>query len=329
MRKRLRKFWDLLRDLLGLYLSELWPAIKTHWGRALFLSTTLGIIIPLILQWANPHPVQQAVMISFIWQIPLWSFGFFVAITLLLTPYSKYQKLLREKEDLAKNYREIWDQKEAIYGAWTTSQSEVGKLQVSRDELQACIGTLQSKIDELTKHSLLLEVDVKAHPSPSGGRRRSQLFIDGDERIPDSSDLTNPVEMRYFLRMAIRLRFDNHDNAPRKVSGVAIALRRETRDGDKAETPITLIEIREEDGPKVTLDEIVIEGARQTSYYWLECQGELKPDWKKLLDRNCFVRVTMLVTKQPAYCVDLDVDWTTPRHTDLPGQFTMRGQGHC
>src|SRR5215813_1556739 len=104
MRKRLRKFWDLLRDVLGFYFSELWPAIKTHWGRALFLSTTLGIIIPFILRWANPHPSQEAFIISLSWQIPLWIFGFFVGVTLLLTPYSKYQKLLDEKEEIDKNY---------------------------------------------------------------------------------------------------------------------------------------------------------------------------------------------------------------------------------
>jgi hypothetical protein len=325
MGNRLRNVGDLFRDLLGFYFSELWPAIKTHWGRALFLSTTLGIIIPLVLQWANPHPLQQAAMTALIWQIPLWSFGFFVTVTLLLTPYSKYQKLLREKEELTNNYKEIWDQKEAIHNTWTVSQSEVSKLQTSRDEMQARIVNLESRIDELTKHSLLLEVDLKSHPSPSGGRRRSQLFIDADEHIPDSS---KSVTSKYAIRTAMRARFNNQANTARTVSSLAIALRRETRDADKAETPITLTGIRKEDGPQVTLDEIVIEGGG-TSYYWLECEGELKAEWARLLDRDCFVRVTMQANKQPPYCVDLDVDWTTPRHTDLPGQFTIRGQGHC
>jgi hypothetical protein len=97
---RLRKALEFLRAFLGFHFGSFGPAIRQSWRWASFVATMLGVLIPFIKDLFKITSEGAATMSSLSWEIPLYIAIFFFAIILFYVPFSKYQKLERERDRL-------------------------------------------------------------------------------------------------------------------------------------------------------------------------------------------------------------------------------------
>jgi hypothetical protein len=221
-----------------------------------------------------------------------WLLGL-TAIWLLLRRV--YQERLEHKDDIIAAYKEKLGLAPSSEKKRADSEVTLAKTEIEGEVHPPNTNQILDKPTSDEHFKLILEPDFKSRRSQNGGRNQRQLFIAHDQRVFEQPELEKPVQInRYLIKAAIRVRFDNQDSNTGAVRKLSVSLRRETRDGEKRETPISLLEIRDVDtGLRLNFDEIVIAGSRLTPYYWLECEGQLDPVWEKLLDRHCFLRITM------------------------------------
>jgi hypothetical protein len=212
---------------------------------------------------------------------------------------------------------------EAIKGKSIEMVKETTELKIDLAAVKAERDVLRSKVDELTKHGLLLDVDLEPHTSNTSQKVRSRLYVSYDA-LNTASVENEP----YLIKGFLRIRFDNHVGVATGVRSLTVCLRRETDQGAR-EARLTFEACEEQTRAKADLALQIIQAAQISPCYELDCEGELEKDWGKLLDENCFLRIKMEAAGQPPYCVDLNVDWQTARLTDSPAFFTPRRAGEC
>ncbi|MGA9995449.1 MAG: hypothetical protein WBP93_08550, partial [Pyrinomonadaceae bacterium] len=113
--------------------------------------------------------------------------------------------------------------------------------------------------------------------------------------------------------------FENTDINPLTVKSVKVLLIKLNEDGTESEIPLISQDLYEailgEAHPlskkelKWERRNLSIEGRTQTPFHRIEGHINADGDYRKILDSNCFLRVTMDAMNQPLYPLDFDAKW--------------------
>jgi len=189
----------------------------------------------------------------------------------------------------------------------------------ARKKVVANVSSITSALENGSTYSVFLQVDPEIHASevtPLQIQSRVSLLA-----WPSEDEY--PKINHYMMTANIRFRFDNKGDKPGRVNDLNAAL----VIGGLVQ-PLSII-ARSESGPKVNLVGLQLEPRKWTNYYWLECQQVLHPDMRSGLGDDAYLRLTLEALNQPAYCVELSVDWSRAEGLEQLRTIRMKQEGTC
>lgn len=160
--------------------------------------------------------------------------------------------------------------------------------------LEAEVGVLQSELDKLKTHKLKFDVDAE----------RSQIHVSG-----------HPYD-DFSVGFQLHIRFENSDIYPLTVRSVIVLLIKRNEDKTESEIPhikrliYTSIMENDQQVDHSWEDRNLSINARElTLYHRVEGYVEVAGDYREILDKDCFLRVTMDAMNQPPHSLDFNVKW--------------------
>lgn len=176
------------------------------------------------------------------------------------------------------------------------NQEDKHKIKV--EGLRAEIDFLKSQIDKITAYKLIFEIETQ-----------SRSYV----------NLTSYYDESFSVKPTFYIRFENSDIHPLIVKRVNVLIIRKDADGTESEIPIIdqeLYEVVFEEEHSLSKREykwdnrnLSIEGRTTTLLHLIKGQLNVFGDYRKVLNTNCFLRVTMETMNQPLYALDFDVNW--------------------
>jgi hypothetical protein len=186
-------------------------------------------------------------------------------------------------------------------------ESLAKKVEAERDALKA-------QLRELSKLKFVVRTS-----------RESEIYI------PKPEDDEAIHEGKRTVCANLIVQFENHNTAPNRVMNIEAELLRKTGKGEekrlKSDTIIFSMGTDNIYGKNrdLILDKAEIPGGGISRLYWLYSTSTIPARYEKLLNQNCFIRVTMEAMRQPPYRVDLYVDWEAAR-TSKNGRVYISAQ---
>jgi len=160
--------------------------------------------------------------------------------------------------------------------------------------LEAEISALQSELDKLKTYKLKFEIDAG----------RSQIYVEG-----------NPYE-DFSVGFHLYIRFENSDIHPLTVRSVIVSLMKRNEDESVSEiqpidrlTHTTVIENDEQVDHSWENRNLSVGGRELTLYHTVEGHIKVLGDYREILDKDCFLRVTVDAMNQPPHSLDFNVKW--------------------
>jgi hypothetical protein len=132
---------------------------------------------------------------------------------------------------------------------------------------------------------------------------------------------------QYSVVLRLYIRFENSDVHPLTVKKVKVLLIKSGEDGTESELPLIAPDLTPEisqelyealfdkENPLAKSEykwgdrNLSIEARHQTPFHVIEGRISGDGNYRKILDSNCFLRVTMDGMNQPPYSLDFDVEW--------------------
>lgn len=165
------------------------------------------------------------------------------------------------------------------------------------NKYKAEIDSLKSELDEFKAHKLKFEID--AH--------RSNVTV------------TSYHNEQFSVKMHLHICFENSDVNPLTVKRVSVLLIKKNEDETEKEIPLTDKDLYEyvfdnvhalpKREAKWEYRNLPVEGRHQTFFHSIEGQISADGDCRAILNKDCFLRVTMEAMNQPPYSLDFDVKW--------------------
>jgi hypothetical protein len=172
---------------------------------------------------------------------------------------------------------------------YTLHQRDISTLKTDyENELTALRSSHKSQLEDLKQLKLVVNTN-----------RQSEVRAEQDS---DGSLIT----------VFLKLHIENHALTPVPVRKLETSLYRQTKRGMEKEmigSKSILISLM---GSEELANHDVLPG-RVTEPRWFQSVMGVSPRYWKLMNRTCFLRVTMEAMRQPPYSVDLAVDWEAVR----------------
>lgn len=201
------------------------------------------------------------------------------------------------------------------------SRADFNNLQQQHETLRNEKESLASKLEELERHKLLLDVDLNLRMEGLECRK-SSLILFREKGVFNPPGIEPVLIDRYELRVGLRIRFDNRSSSPQREQSVSVILLTDT---DSHQLHIAAYE----DGHYIqTLSDVHVQGGGVSPYYDLTCDTNLNPETVDQLTSDSYLRVTLDAINQDPYCVDLGVDWQKARD-GKEVFFAERRKGSC
>jgi hypothetical protein len=173
-------------------------------------------------------------------------------------------------------------------------EPNVKELQNLIKRLERANESLQSELDNLKTHKLTFDIDAP----------RSQIHIGG-----------HPYD-DFFVGFQLYIRFENSDIHPLTVRSVNILLVKRNEDKTESEIPrdelliySSVIENEQQVEHSWENINLSIKCRELTLYHRVEGHISVSGDYREILDKDCFLRVTMDAMNQQPSSLDFNVKW--------------------
>jgi hypothetical protein len=148
-----------------------------------------------------------------------------------------------------------------------------------------------------------------SHKSQLEDLKQLRLVINTNRQSEVRAEQDNDGSL---ITVFLKLHVENHALTPVPVRKLETSLYRQTKRGVEKEMLRSKSILISLSGSEELANHDVLPG-RVTEPRWFQSVIGVSPRYWKLLNRTCFLRVTMEAMRQPQYSVDLVVDWEAVR----------------